>query len=100
MSSPPLVVAWLLLATAGGPPPDAAPLLVAADAARHVLEEGVLGVRVRVEEQGRPPVQQDLDVYVRGSERALCVFRDGAQRGRKVLCVGSRVWLLVPGTAN
>ena len=91
----------LLLAVSTLPAsPDVSALLAAADAPRHALEEGVLGVRVLVEETGKPPSVQDLDVYVRGSDRALCVFREGAQAGRKVLSVGSRVWLLVPGAKN
>ncbi len=90
----------LLLASTLSASLDVQALLVAADAPRHTIEEGVLGVRVLVLEKGKPPSVQDLDVYVRGSDRALCVFRGGLQEGRKILSVGPRVWLLVPGTKN
>jgi len=94
------LAALLLTAASGSATPDAAALLRAADAPRRALDEGVLFVRARVERPGKPATVQDLEVYVRGDDRALCVFREGAQRGRKVLTVGDRVWLIVPGTKN
>ncbi len=75
-------------------------LLRAADRPRHVLEEGVLRIHVAAQEKGKPPSASDLDVYVKGSDRVLCAFREGTQKGRKVLMVGERVWLLVPGAAQ
>ncbi|HKQ59934.1 MAG TPA: outer membrane lipoprotein-sorting protein [Candidatus Polarisedimenticolaceae bacterium] len=77
-----------------------AALLQAADAPRHAIDEGIVHVRAAVEEPGKPAVDTRLDVYVRGAERVLCVFREGPQAGRRVLMVGDRVWLIVPGTKH
>jgi hypothetical protein len=73
-------------------------LLEAADAPRHVIEEGVISVRVVVRERDGTTAESELGVYVRGSDNTLCVFREGKQKGRKVLVVGNRVWLIVPGS--
>jgi hypothetical protein len=37
-----------------------------------------------------------LDLFVKGNDRSLCVFRDGKQKGRRILTVGDKVWLIVP----
>jgi hypothetical protein len=76
-------------------------LLRAADAPRHGLEEGVMRIHVEVAAKSdRPPAASTLDVYVKGRDRVLCVFRDGKHKDRKILAVEDRVWLLVPGTKN
>jgi hypothetical protein len=90
--------AAVLLALAGALP--AGELLGRADEARHPLDEGVMRIHVTVETPGKPSTETDLDVYVRGGDRALCVFRSGKQEGRRVLLRGDRVWLLVPGTTH
>ncbi len=73
-------------------------LLRAADESRHVVEEGVISVHALVRGRDGNPVESELDVYVQGLDRTLCVFREGKQKGRKVLVVGDRVWLIVPGS--
>jgi outer membrane lipoprotein-sorting protein len=75
-------------------------ILARADAAWHGVQEGRLRIRATVATDGEPPVVTNLDVYVRGAEDVLCVFRDGKQAGRKILVVGERVWLLVPGAKH
>ncbi len=75
-------------------------LLRAADASRHVIEEGAISVRAIVRGRDGIPEPSELDVYVKGTDRTLCVFREGKQKGRKVLVVGDRVWLLVPGSKH
>ena len=97
---------WLALlpaspgAGAAGEAPSPESLLRAADASRHPIEEGVIRIHARVEEEGKDPVVSDLEVYVQGDKRALCVFRAGPLEGRKILTVDDRVWLLVPDTAH
>lgn len=84
---------WLL-----APTPEA--LLRAADASRYTLEEGVMRIHASVVDKSQETSLSILDVYVKGKDRALCVFREGKQKDRKVLMVGDRVWLLVPGVAR
>lgn len=83
-----------------GPDPDE--LLRRADAARHPLAEGVIRVRVVVREPDVPPVNSDLDVYVQGESRVLCVFRTGKFRDRRILMREDlgKVWLLAPGSSR
>ena len=78
----------------------AAELLERADAAWHVVSEGRMRIRATVATETEPSTVTTLDVYVRGVDHVLCVFRDGKQRGRKILVVGERVWLLVPGAKH
>jgi len=80
------------------PAPEA--LLRAADAPRRVIEEGAIHVRATVEEPGAGPVVSDLEVFVRGEDQVLCVFRRGPFAGRRILSVGSKVWLLFPDTTR
>lgn len=96
MSSAALLLALALGAPGATPDAEVAELLRAADAPRHLLAEGVMGIHAAVQERGKPAVETDLDVYVKGADRALCVFRSGKQQGRKLLTVGSRAWLIVP----
>ena len=85
---------------AGGDAPSPLGLLRAADRPRQVIEEGVIRIRATVAEPEKLPVVSDLEVYVQGADRALCVFRGGPLAGRKILTVQDRVWLLLPGTAR
>ncbi len=96
--------ATLLLALAlgaGGPlaaDVAARELLLAADASWHVVDEGIISVRALVRGPDGVPFTSELDVYVKGADRTLCVFREGKQKGRRVLVVGDKVWLIVPGS--
>jgi hypothetical protein len=84
------------------PEADPEELLQRADAARHALQEGIIRIRAVVREPGQPPVESELDVYVQGEERVLCVFREGKLQGRRVLIREDlgKVWLLAPGTSR
>ena len=98
-------VLWsLLLAHAaswgGGPPADPAGMLRRADAPHDAFKEGVIRLRVVVSERGKRPVDNVLELFVKGSDASLCLFREGKQKGRRVLTVGDRVWLIVPGTSH
>jgi len=97
---------WVAVVVAAGlvlPSETAIPahdLLLATESVWHPIEEGVLSLRVIVRERDGTAAVSDLDVYVKGSDKALCVFREGKQKGRKVLVAGSRVWLIVPGSKH
>jgi hypothetical protein len=86
-----LALTWLLAAT------DPAALLKRADAPHDAFPEGVVRMRVSVNEHGKPPVVSLLDLFVKGSDASLCVFLEGKQQGRRILTEGDRVWLIVPG---
>lgn len=75
-------------------------LLLAADAARHVVDEGIISVRALVRGRDGSSDASKLDVFVKGADRTLCVFREGKQQGREVLVLGDRVWLIVPGSKH
>ena len=82
---------------AAGSPED---LLRAADATRRPVVEGAIHIRAAVEVPGETTVVSALEVLVQGEDRALCIFREGPLAGRRVLIVGDRVWLLIPGTSR
>ena len=98
-------IAWVL-ALAGAPalygasPSDAAGMLRAADASHDAFPEGVIHLRVVVDERGKKPLESLLELFVKGTYRSLAVFREGKQKGRKILTVGDRVWLIVPGASH
>jgi hypothetical protein len=95
-----VTAALVLFLSAGIGGATADEILARADTAWHVVREGRLRIRATVAAEEQPPVVTNLDVYVRGADDVLCVFRDGKQRGRKILVVGERVWLLVPGAKH
>lgn len=75
---------------------DPRAMLARADAPHDAFGEGVIRLRVSVAEAGKPPVEGVLDLLVKGADRSLCIFRDGKQKGRRILTVGEKVWLIVP----
>ena len=42
----------------------------------------------------------DFEVYTKGRNRGLIVFRSGSSKGRKILSDGPRMWLIVPGASR
>jgi hypothetical protein len=70
----------------------------AADAARRPAGEAVVEARATGEGAAAPAV--DFDVYIKGRDRALIVFKSGKARGRKILSAGEKTWLLVPGSSR
>jgi len=95
---------FLLLLLAGlplaGETADAQSLLAAVDAARNAFEEAIISARATQIVDGKESGSADFDVYVKGRDKGLIVFRGGKNSGRKVLTNGDRMWLLVPGTSN
>jgi hypothetical protein len=84
----------------GETPPDVQALVAAVDATRNVFEEAIITARATQVVDGKETGRADFDVYVKGRDRGLIVFRGGKNGGRKVLTSGERMWLLVPGSTN
>lgn len=75
-------------------------LLVAVDATRNAFDEAVISARATQIVDGKETGNADFDVYVKGRDKGLIVFRGGKNSGRKVLTSGDRMWLIVPGSTN
>jgi hypothetical protein len=95
--------AILALALAAGSEPSATEVqgwLQAVDDARNAFAEAKIAARASQWDNGKLAGTADFDIYVKGRDRALIVFRGGKNDGRKALTVGDRMWLLVPGAEN
>ncbi len=75
-------------------------LLAAVDATRNAFDEAVISARATQIVDGKETASAEFDVYVKGRDKGLIVFRGGKNSGRKVLTNGDRMWLLVPGSTN
>src|SRR5215470_16440472 len=75
-------------------------LLRLADEPRKAYREALIRVRVTNFEHGQPGPASEFDLYKKGEVRALIVFRTGTQKGRKILTVGEKFWLVVPGAKH
>ena len=82
------------------PAQTAEELLRLADRPREELSEAILHVAATVVREGKSDSPAEFDLYRKGEDRALVVFTAGRQKGRKVLTVGDKFWLLVPGSAR
>ncbi len=93
------------LAVAENPTPAPAPAdvqgwLRAVDDARNAFSEAKIAARASQVENGKATGSADFDIYAKGRDRALIVFRGGKNDGRKALTVGDRMWLIVPGAEH
>jgi outer membrane lipoprotein-sorting protein len=79
---------------------SAADLLRLADRPRESYREAIVSTRVTVIESGRETGMSEFDVYRKDGDRALIVFTGGKQKGRKILTVGDKFWLIVPGSSR
>ena len=70
------------------------------DAARNAFSEAVIRARATQIVNGKPAGSADFEVYVKGQDKSLIVFRGGSNSGRRVLTVGDRMWLMVPGASR
>ena len=70
------------------------------DAARNAFEEAVITARANQIESGKVVGTADFEVYVKGRDRGLILFRGGKNSGRKILTSGDKMWLIVPGATN
>jgi hypothetical protein len=88
------------LASAGASAPEVQGWLKAVDDARNAFGEAKLSARASQLQDGKATGSADFDVYVKGRDRALIVFRGGKNDGRKALTVGEKMWLIVPGAEH
>jgi outer membrane lipoprotein-sorting protein len=95
-----LALALGLLALPADAQTDLQALLAAVDATRNAFDEAVISARATQVVDGKESGSADFDVYVKGRDKSLIVFRGGKNSGRKVLTNGDRMWLLVPGSRN
>jgi hypothetical protein len=70
------------------------------DSARSAFGEAKLRARATQIEKGKVLGTAEFDIYVKGRDRALIVFRGGKNDGRKALTVGQKMWLIVPGAEH
>ena len=92
------LIAGIALAAATAPSP--AELLKLADAPKNAFAEAVIHARITVTENGKTTSPAEFELYKKGDDRGLVVFTAGKQKGRKMLTVGDRVWLIVPGSSH
>jgi hypothetical protein len=74
--------------------------LQAVDDARNAFSEAKITARATQVDGDKIAGTADFDIYIKGRDHALIVFRGGKNDGRKALTVGDRMWLLVPGAEN
>ena len=91
------VVAALAL---GQTPAEIQKWLERVDAARTAFEEAVISARASEVVDGRVTGSAEFDIYTKGRDRGVVVFRGGKNDGRKILTSGDRMWLIVPGARN
>ena len=98
MSASTLLLGLLLLGA--GTTPDVPAWLKEADATRNAFDEAVITARASQVTDGKVTGSADFEVYTKGRERGLIIFRGGSNSGRKVLTDGPRMWLIVPGASR
>lgn len=91
-----LLLAGVLAAAA----PDVNRWLEIADATRNAFSEAVITARASQVADGKVTGSADFEIYTKGRDRGLIVFRGGKNGGRKVLTVGGRMWLIIPGASH
>ena len=88
------VVGLLLLVASAASAQSAAEVqswLRAVDDARNALGEAKITARASQLEDGKVAGAADFDIYIKGRDRALIVFRGGKNDGRKALTVGEKM---------
>jgi hypothetical protein len=97
------LLALLLLAAgaAGAAPtePESA-WLEDVDRARNAFAEAVITARASQVAGGKVTGSADFRIYTKGADRGLIVFHGGKNDGRKILNVGEKMWLMVPGASR
>ncbi len=81
-------------------PPEIQKWLERVDATRNAFEEAVISARASEVVDGKVTGSADFDIYTKGRDRGVVVFRGGKNDGRKILTSGDRMWLIVPGARN
>src|SRR5215813_13926973 len=90
----------LTLLTGSVDQPSAQQWLEAADSAREAFQEAIISARASQIAGGNVTGSADFDIYRKGREKGLIIFQGGRNAGRKILTVGDRMWLIVPGASN
>jgi Outer membrane lipoprotein-sorting protein len=80
--------------------PDITKWLEIADSTRNAFDEAVITARASQVVDGKVTTSTDFEVYTKGRDRGVIVFRSGANKGRKVLTDGPRMWILIPGATR
>jgi hypothetical protein len=70
------------------------------DRARNAFSEAVITARASQLTDGKVTGSADFQIYTKGEDRGLIVFRGGKNDGRKILNVGQKMWLMVPGASR
>ena len=94
-----LIGATLSLAVLAAPP-SPEQILQSVDASRNAFPEAVITARAVEMDGDKVLGSADFDIYTKEGDRGLIVFRGGKNSGRKILNVGDRMWLLVPGATH
>jgi hypothetical protein len=89
-----------LLSAANVPPSEIQQWLEDVDRARNAVSETVIQARASVMKDGKVTGSADFQIYAKGDDRGLLVFRGGKNDGRKILNVGEKMWLIVPGASR
>ncbi len=93
-----VVIAALVSASALAATPDE--LLKLADRPKQEFREAVIHARITVTQNGKSESPAEFELYKKGEDRGLVVFTAGKQKGRKILTVGEKFWLIVPGSSH
>ncbi len=88
------------IALGAAPPPTPDELLKLADRPKEAFAEAVIHAKITVSENGKTTSPAEFEVYKKGDDRSLVVFTAGKQKGRKILTVGDKVWLIVPASSH
>jgi Outer membrane lipoprotein-sorting protein len=70
------------------------------DHARNAFGEAVITARATELTNGERTGGADFEIYTKGQDRGLIIFRGGKNDGRKILNVGEKMWLIVPGASR
>jgi len=70
------------------------------DRARNAFTEALITARASEVTDGKVTGSADFQIYRKGADRGLIVFRGGKNDGRKILNVGDKIWLIVPGASR
>jgi hypothetical protein len=70
------------------------------DRVRNAFTEAVITARASQVAGGNVTGSADFQIYTKGEDRGLIVFRGGKNDGRKILNVGPKMWLMVPGASR
>jgi hypothetical protein len=81
--------------------PDPIPgWLADVDRVRNAFTEAIITARASQVAGDNVTGSADFQIYTKGEDRGLIVFRGGKNDGRKILNVGQKMWLMVPGASR